>query len=395
MRSRWILLAILLAGATIRLVGAGRAPLELIERDEFIPAAMTLSWDHHPIRVAQHGAVPMYFIRASGLLFGESAFGLRLMSVAAGLATALLLYLVAARWWGQTAGLTAAALLAFDRYHATISARAVDLPFDLLFIALAIYCFSRFLYAARGPSRRSGGWLYGAAAATAVGFLCKELTAMLLPLFLLSVLATGGLAWLKRREVWLAAAVFVLVVAPDLYSNMTITEAARKELFERHQQVLRAEGAELRDPAYVENGLYMSYADHLSRFRGIGLNLEPFYFYFGDAFDALGVPHLNDFSEFPFMHLSTAVVLWIAVGLSLVRQRHHALAVSLLILTLGTFVPFAVVQLGHARSVLPTGGQVLWYWVDRSALPAMLLTGCVASGLLDNLLARRRRASGD
>ena len=133
MVGKWILVLILIVGATLRLASASLAPLEAIERDELIPTAMTITKEHLPLRAAQHGILPAYIIRASGLAFGNSILGLRLTSVIAGVATILLLYVVGARWWGQSAGLIAASLAA---EATTLTSRREQLSFPLIFSSL-------------------------------------------------------------------------------------------------------------------------------------------------------------------------------------------------------------------------------------------------------------------
>lgn len=386
-RSTLILAVILMVGGALRLWGAVHAPVELIERDEFIPAAMTISSQHLPLRVAQHGAVPVYLIKASSLIFDTSLIGLRLLSVIAGTATILLLYLTAARWWGSLAGLVAAGLLAIDRYHVAVSGRAIDLPYDLFFVTLAIFAFSRFLYSIdeRGTqAARPGYWLYGAAVASGLGFLCKELTAIMLPVFLVSFVFLRQTKWLTRREPWIALGLFVLVIGPDLYSNLTVTLAERRELLELHEQAARQRGVDLSGTVYVENGLYMSYGDQLSRFRSVGFNSTPFYFYFGGLLDSVGLVLDNGFDEFPFMHPVMGGLLWIGVAYSLSRRGKDKLTVFSLTMFFVAFLPFALVELGAPRVRFPSDPAALWYWVDRTMLPAMLLTGHAAS-----LLVRR------
>jgi 4-amino-4-deoxy-L-arabinose transferase-like glycosyltransferase len=310
--------------------------------------------------------------------------------VLAGTLTILLIFLIATRWWGGWAGVVAAGLLAIERYHSTISARAIDLPYDLFFVTLAIYAFSRFLHETRAPEagRASGRWLYATGAAIGVGFLCKELTAIMIPVIGASLLVTGRGAWLRRREPWLALGLFVLIISPDLYSNATATPEERRAMFDRHQEAVAKFGGRLTDPAYVENGLYMSYGDHLSRFRSIGFNREPFYFYFGDFFDWLGIAHVNEFAEFPYVHLIHSLLLWIAVVFTVVTRPRDACALFLLTTFVLVLVPFALVRLGPAHATLPTGPDVLWYWIDRSMLAAVLLAGR-AGALLPGLLRRR------
>jgi 4-amino-4-deoxy-L-arabinose transferase-like glycosyltransferase len=391
--TRVVLVLILLVGGGLRLLSAVRAPLEGIETYEYIPTAMTLSWDHHPIRAAQHGAVPAYLIRASAVAFGDSTLGFRMFSVLAGTASILFLYLIAARWWGGVTGLIAAALLAVERYHIAVSARAIDLPFDLFFVALAMYCTSRFLHAiGKEPTAATAGrWLYGAAAATALGFLCKEFTALMMPAILAALLLTRQLSWFRRRELWLAVALFFVLVAPDVYSSLTVTPADRADLFARQKEALRQRGGDLSQLDYEAVGLYMSHGDQLSRFRSIGFNLEPFYFYFGDVFTRLGIRHDNEFTEFPFMRSALSVALWVGLIASLIRSKKDHLTTFLLTMFAFTFVPFSLVQLGAPAGAFETDDKALWYWVDRTMMPAMLLTGHVATDAVQRLTGHRHR----
>lgn len=369
----------LCVGAFLRFSDASREPLEFIEQLEFIPASKTLARDHLPIRVAQHGAVPVYLIRASTVLFGDSTIGARMLSVVAGTATILLLFLIGTRWWGPVAGLSAAAFLAVERYHITIT-RAIDLPFDLFFITVAVYCFSRFLHAAREDGTAppgTGRWLYATAAASALGFLCKEFTALMLPAMFLGFFATGRAIWLRRREPWLATAVFLVLIAPDLYSNFTVTPEKRRDLYVRQENALRQMGIPGLDEDAVENGYYMSYGDQLSRFRGFGLDVEPFYFYFGPILERAGIPHRNEFAEFPYVHPALSLTLWTALAVTMMRRRKDPLTLFLLTMFAVMFVPFTLVKLGAPRAKFPTDPVALWYWVDRTMIPALLLTGQV------------------
>jgi len=230
------LVAILAAGALLRLAGASRAPLELSERDCFAPVAMTISWAHPPICVAQHGAPPAYCIRRGSLILGDSPLRWRIVSVIAGAAPILPLYLIAACWWGALAGLIAAALLGVERYHIIISGKAIDLPIDSLFGALAMFAFSRFLHSLDPghPESGSGRWLHGTTSVCALGFLRKELTALMLPVILLTFFVLWQTERLWRREPWITLALFVLLILPDLCSNLTVTRAERMEVWNRH-----------------------------------------------------------------------------------------------------------------------------------------------------------------
>ena len=354
MVGKLLIILILIVGTALRIASASGDPLEDIERDEFIPIAMTITKEHLPLRASQHGILPAYIIRASGLAFGNSILGLRLTSVIAGVVTILFLYLIGTRWWGQSAGLIAAALLAIERYHIKISARAIDLPFDLFFLAIAIYAFSRFLYGIKqkAASREAGRWLYGTAAACALGFLCKELTILMAPVLLLSLLLVRQSAWLRRREAWIAVGIFVFVISPDIYANLTTTTQERTELRDRYLDIRRADNTSLAQ-VYENSGLYMSYCNQLSRFRSIGFSLEPFYFYFGRIFDDLGIQHRNKFDEFPFINPWLACVLWLGVALTFVRPGKDELAVMLLSMFAVPLVVLASIRLGPPDSSVP------------------------------------------
>lgn len=378
---RLALIIIVLVAALLRVWNAATARPLMIERLEYVPAALTISWDHMPVRIAQHGALPAYFVRLSGLLFGDSDLGFRLSSVIAGTATVVLMYLVARRWWGPLAGLTAAALLAFERYHVRVSARAIDLPFDLFFVALAIYCVSRFLAADADDARSAGRWLIAAGAASALGFLCKEFTALMLPVIFISVLLLKRHRLFRRPALWLSAAVFVLVISPDVHASLTTTQADRDALFARQQEVWQQRGVSFHDMEAIADGYFMSYADQLSRFRSFGFNPEVLYFYFGDLLDSLGIPHGNSFQEFPYMNPWLAGVLWIGVIVA-ARRRKDPLTVFLLTMFVVMLIPFLLVRLGEARGAFPTDEQALWYWVDRTMLAAALLTSRLVPAVL-------------
>lgn len=72
---------ILGAAFFLRYSPAANRPSLAIESDEFIPAAGAISWQHLPVREYQHAALPMYFIKASGLIFGRSQLGYRMFRI--------------------------------------------------------------------------------------------------------------------------------------------------------------------------------------------------------------------------------------------------------------------------------------------------------------------------
>lgn len=386
------MIAIVLIAAIIRWHHATNPEREEIEKDEFIPAAMTLSAEHLPLRVSQHGALPAYLIRFSGTLFGHTLLGFRTLSVIVGTTGVLLIYLIGRRWWGDQAGVFSAALLAVERYNAEIAGRAVDLPFDLFFVTVALYCFSRFLHSL-GPERRAPGrprWLYGFAVAAGLGFLCKELTALLVLAAGVSFISLRMRQWATRKEPWIALLLFAVVISPDVHAAVTTTTAERLALRDLHIRTALEMGVTLVPGGpYEANGLFMSYGDQLSRFQGIGFNLAPFYFYFGDIFDWLGIPNDNGFEEFPYMHPVAGVALWLGVAYWLMRRNKDAFTVAMLTMFFAMFLPFTLARLQEARGDFPTDPAQLFYWVDRTMFPALLLAGSA----LSHAVSRPRAAS--
>jgi len=355
----------LLAAAILRFYSAATTPQIEMEILEFIPSAESISWSHLPIRDYQHPALPAYLIRASAELFGRSVIGYRILSIVAGLGLICLLYSIALRWWGRREALIAALLLSVNRYLIVTSARAIDLSFDLFFIAAAMWSFSRFLsgtQVADQSGKESNGvqktfdvsparWLYASALFIGLGFLCKEITSLLVPVFFLTLLAGKTTRkWLWRREPYLAAVLFFIVISPDIFRNVLT-------------------------PVKTQNPIYyMNYADHLSRFAGFGLNEQPWLFYFGQGVEWLKIPHFKELGGMPFQHLVMGIALWVAVLFATFRRRKDVLTTFLLIMFWSIFLFFSFIKtdLPTTRPNLQTDPR-MWYWVDRTMLAATLI----------------------
>ena len=151
-----------------------------------------------PLR-GYHPALPAYFMKAGSLLLGKNPIGFRLPSVVAGIVSIVLAIRLALEWAGPAAARWTAVLLAFNEYHMQTSVIAQEKIYYLTFALFAIGVFSRFL--------RTGkiGYLYLAAVATGLSFLCKELAFLLLPAFLVVLFLPGNRSWLRRKEPYLAA----------------------------------------------------------------------------------------------------------------------------------------------------------------------------------------------
>jgi len=153
----WLLL-ILAAAFLTRVFLAVTLPYVHDEENTHIPLSTTISLApgavNLPIRGENHGALPAYVVKASSMLFGTTPIAFRALHVLLGLVVIVLVYRLAGDWYGPTAARWAAALMAFNDYFLSVSARATAHVPHLFLVTGALYAFSRFLASQRA------GWLY-------------------------------------------------------------------------------------------------------------------------------------------------------------------------------------------------------------------------------------------
>jgi 4-amino-4-deoxy-L-arabinose transferase-like glycosyltransferase len=348
-----LFLAVLSAAALLRLYLAVTSPFFWDEAMVLAPLSATISFSpdtlNLPLRGRNHPAMAAYWIKASTTMFGTSELGVRALHLLAGLATIVLVYLVARRWFGRTAALWAAALLAFNEYHVRVSSLATSHAPHLLFVTLVIVAYSRFLDSGR-PRH-----LYGAAAATALAFYSKEHSSLLLPVVLLSVVWSDPRKWLRSAPVYLAVGLFFLLIAPDIYWNLTTSRG----------------------------GAQRTYADHLGRIGGLGFSPYPLAFFFGKEFGGTyaswtGTEFHDTLEEYHTMNPGSGLVLLgavfaVALGPRVVNPMRSFLLAAFGVL-FGFFLfmrPGDVVELSDSLNLVP----VSWAWVDMTLPVAAILAG--------------------
>jgi 4-amino-4-deoxy-L-arabinose transferase-like glycosyltransferase len=352
------LLVILLVALVLRLHLATSEPYIHDEENNSIPLSKTISLTpgqvNLPLRGENHGALPAYVVKASATLFGASRLGYRLVHVVGGLGIVVLIFLVTSQWYGVVAARWAAALLAFNEYFLPISARATAHVPELFFVASAIYVFSRFLAVQRA------GYLYAAGAFVGLAFYCKEHTALLVPVFLLTLLLPAYRRWLRGPHAYLAAGVFVLFITPDLIWNF-------------------GPGPEERLVSYSDQtALQATYRNHMRRVGGLGLSPYPSMFYARSAVlsaykGVTGEELRDETPEYHSMNPALGVLLVGAVVLTTFRpRRRDTLRTFLLILFWVVFGVFTLIRKGDPPGRLD---PVSWIWVEVSMLPAVVLTG--------------------
>ena len=166
-----VFLVILVAALTLRLHLATTAEYIHDEDNNAIALARTISFKarslHLPMRGENHGALPAYFVKIGGMLFGRTPIGYRSVHIFLGLCTIVMLYRVTRQWYGPVAALWASALLAFNEFYLNVSARATAHVPHLFFVMAAVYAFSSFLRAQRAV------YLYLAGLSLGLAFYCK------------------------------------------------------------------------------------------------------------------------------------------------------------------------------------------------------------------------------
>ena len=298
-----------------------------------------------PLRGQNHPALPAYFVKISSLLFGTTPLGYRLFHVLVSLATIALVFFLTRHWYGAVAARWAAALLAFNEYYLTVSARATAHVPYLLFVGGAVYAFGRFL------STQRPGYLYAAGASLGLAFYSKEHSALLVPVFAVTMLLPDHRHWFRRWHLYVAAALYVIIISADLVWNVRAS-----------QDIGQA-----------------TYSDHLQRIGGIGFSPYPLMFFGREAVQWLHTAilgnQLDDHTrEYLSMNPALGLILLGAVALTMAMAT-RAVPVSsrfLLLLFWGVFGFFSLIRPGDPQKNLD---PVSWIWVDATLFPTVILAG--------------------
>jgi len=178
-------------------------------RDElyFLAAGRHPDWGY----VDQPPLTPL-LARASTLVFGETPYGLRVVSTVACALMVVLVALLAREFGGDhKAQVFAAVGAAVSGFVIAVGHMVSTSTFDLLLWLLLIWVAVRLL---RGGDPR---WWLAAGAVTGVGVLNKYLIALPVVALLAGILATGPRAVLRSR--WLLAGILVaaVIAAPNLW----------------------------------------------------------------------------------------------------------------------------------------------------------------------------------
>jgi 4-amino-4-deoxy-L-arabinose transferase-like glycosyltransferase len=211
--NRWALPGLVLVGLALRLYGAARAGLTF---DESIVWAFAREITAGPVvhlvsRTADHPLLNAYLVRASGLAFGETDLGLRVLHACLGSATIVVVYGLGKTLWDWRAGLLAAGLLAVDPFHVSWSRLIIEETPLLLCEALALWLFWR------GLSRARAGDFVQAGLCVGLAYLAKETALVLLPALAVALLLDErGRRALRTQGPYLGLLAALVIVGLDL-----------------------------------------------------------------------------------------------------------------------------------------------------------------------------------
>jgi 4-amino-4-deoxy-L-arabinose transferase-like glycosyltransferase len=353
-----VLILILLLALVVRVrLGVTREYIH-DEINTAIPLSKTISFEpghlNLPLRGENHPALPAYVVKASSTVFGTSRVGYRGMHILLGLLTIAMVYAMTRQWYGPVPARWAAALMAFNEYYLNVSSRATAHVPNLLFVTAAVYAFSRFLATERPR------YLYLAGASVGVAFYCKESTALLLPVFALTLLVGKHRRWLLKPQIYLACAAYALIISPDIMWN------------------LRA-NAETRTVTYNDRTVgQATYATHLRRIGGLGFSPYPAMFYLRPTVKALalgltGNELKDETQEYWSVNIAIGVLLLGAVLATTLRTASRdQLQVFLLVMFWAIFGFFTLIKRGAVTGRLD---PVSWIWVEVTIVPAVMMAG--------------------
>ena len=352
-----VLILILLMALAIRVrLGVTREYIH-DEINTAIPLSKTISFApghvNLPLRGENHPALPAYVVKGSSTLFGTSRLGYRGMHILLGLLTIAMVYAMTRQWYGLVPARWAAALMAFNEYYLNVSSRATAHVPTLLFVPAAVYAFSRFLATERPR------YLYLAGASVGLAFYCKESTALLLPVFALTLLVSKHRHWLLKPQIYLACVIYALVISPDIAWNLRANPGTTVTYNDR------AVGQ-------------ATYATHLRRIGGLGLSPYPSMFYLRPTVKAValnltGSELKDETQEYWSVNVALGVLLLGAVLATTVRRASpDHLRLFLLVMFWAIFGFFTLIKRGATTGRLD---PVSWMWVETTIVPAVVLTG--------------------
>src|SRR5438034_2727 len=207
LRQKHLWLATLAAVTAVRFLMAWIIPISPEEAYHW-NFARHLDWSYY-----DHPPMLAWAIAAGRLVFGDTELGVRFVPLLFSIGTAVLLALLARRFYGDRAAAWTVLLLALNPCVLVIGAwRFPDAPL-LFFWSLTLTLVWQAL------EREQGAWWLGAGAALGAAMLSKYTAAFLLPSILGYLIFSRHRRWLATPWPYLGGLIALLVFMPVLYWN--------------------------------------------------------------------------------------------------------------------------------------------------------------------------------
>lgn len=224
----WVVVAAVVV-AVLRLLYIHFGPLDLApDEAHYWEFSRTLDWSYYskPPMVA-------WLIALSTAIFGDTLLGVRFFAVVGVGLLSIIGYLIVRDWKGEKAGVLAFILLTITPIFAAGSLLMTpDIP-SLVFWALAIYMLERIYW--NEPNKEiSGRMRRFITLGVVVGLagLSKYTTAMFFPLLAIYlIMDKERTVWLKKKEIYVAGLVALLVTSPVIFWNATSDWISFKHVF--------------------------------------------------------------------------------------------------------------------------------------------------------------------
>jgi hypothetical protein len=343
-------------GLSIRLLGSVRTYFVFDERlwmkaadkVSFLPSAL-----HLPLHGVFHPPFEIYLVKFSQLMlprflltfladFQFERLQTRFLHLLLSTGTVIVIYLLVKEGYGKRAALFASALVASCQFHIHFSRTVIQTAPLLFFVTLSLLFFWK------SVKQKDGKLMLLTGAILGIAYLCEETAAFFLLIFFIHLLLSGDLLpWLKRWQTYAGLIIFLAIISPDLYWNLT---ANKSDIAFHVSRALRFNGISLLPSSLFVGELLLMLPKDLEVFIG--------------GFGRHAIWSL----AYPTVHWVLGSMCIIAVIFSLKRWKDPF--TRLMLTTFGViflFFTFAASK-GFARNYN-------FWWASIAYIPAVTLTG--------------------
>ena len=202
-----LLLLIIIAGTILRFIFFGSCPYTHDEISSLVRTGYSSFSEliEQGVKPDTHPPLLQIFLHYYTKIFGISEMAVKFPFVVFGILSIYLVYLVASKWFGKTAGLLSAAVVSTVQYTVMYSLIARHYSLGLFLTLFLVYCQAKFFEA---DGKKRFRWLF---AFTITGIACSYLHYFCL--LFTAIVAITGFLFVTRRNLWHYLAACLLIPA--------------------------------------------------------------------------------------------------------------------------------------------------------------------------------------